>query len=320
MREEAFLHWMLEQPDDTTVRLVFADWLEENNDPRGELLRLSHMLTQNVDVPDRPGREARLRSLVSTGVRAVGPHWTNSLGMQFVWVPAGIFLMGSPPSEAERQDDETPHQVALTSGFYLGVHAVTQAQWEAVMGINPSRFRGQDQPVECVSWEDCEEYCKQLALRVGLGREAPSPYRLPTEAEWEYACRAGTSTAFYFGKSISTSQANYHTNYIHDGGEKGKYRQETTPVGSFPDNAWGLADMHGNVFEWCSDWYTAYPGEDVTNPHGQGTGDVRVLRGGSWHSLAGRCRSASRGWGAPGYRGSDVGFRVCFRVAAQYVI
>jgi uncharacterized protein (TIGR02996 family) len=320
MREEAFLLGMLEQPDDITLRLVFADWLEENNDPRGELLRLTHSLTHNIDLPNRAGREERLRSLLATGVRPVGPRWTNSLGMQFTWVPPGIFVMGSPPHEAERQDNETPRHVTLNRGFYLGVHAVTQVQWEAVMGTNPSRFRGEDRPVECVSWEDCQDFCKQLALKVGLGREAPCAYRLPSEAEWEYACRAGTTTPFYFGYSLSTHQANYHTNYGRDREDKGKYRQETTSVGTFPENAWGLADMHGNVYEWCADWYSAYTGADVKDPQGHASGDVRVLRGGCWNSLAGRCRSACRGWTAPGYRGSDVGFRICFRVEPQYVI
>jgi uncharacterized protein (TIGR02996 family) len=320
MTEKAFLLGMLEQPDDPVPRLVFADWLEERGDPRGELLRLTHALTQTIDCPDRRAREARLRALLAEGVRPVGPHWTNTLGMQFAWVAPGAFLMGSPSQEPERQDDETRHRVTLTKGFFLGAHPVTQAQWRAVLGGNPSRFPGDDRPVECVSWEDCREFCQALRDKDGLQQGLPSPYRLPTEAEWEYACRAGTTTPFASGEALTPYEANYLTNYRWDSGPKGKYRQETTPVGSFSANAWGLADLHGNVFEWCADWYAAYPAEAVTDPLGQKHANVRVLRGGSWHSLVGRCRSACRGWGAPGYRGSDVGCRVCFRMDYNYTI
>jgi formylglycine-generating enzyme required for sulfatase activity len=193
----------------------------------------------------------------------------------------------------------------------MGVEPVTQGQWHAVMGSQPSRFAGDDRPVECVSWEDCREFCENLSLKTGLGREGPSPYRLPTEAEWEYACRAGTSGAYFFGETLATTQANYHSN--------GRPR-ETAPASRLAANAWGLRGLHGNVFEWCADWYGPYPAGAVRDPSGPGAGEVRCLRGGSWNSLAGRCRSACRGWAAPGYRGSDVGLRVCFRVDQHYVI
>jgi uncharacterized protein (TIGR02996 family) len=318
--EKAFLQGMLEQPDDPVPRLVFADWLEEQGDPRGELIRLTHLLTQNPEVFDRSVQETRLRSLLAAGVQPVGPRWTNSLGMQFAWVSPGQFLMGSPFHEPERQEDETRHRVTLSRGFYLGVHPVTQAQWQAVMGTNPSRFQDPTRPVECVSWEDCQEFCQHLREADGLESGLPSPYRLATEAEWEFACRGGTTTPFSFGESISPKQANFHTSYRSETRPTDKARQETTPVGQFPSNAWGLADMHGNVYEWCADWYAPHPVTAVSDPTGPDKGNVRVLRGGSWHSLAGRCRSSSRGWGAPGYRGSDVGCRVCFRMDYCYAI
>src|ERR1035441_3406412 len=170
--------------------------------------------------------------------------FTNSLGMKFVWIAPGNFMMGSPKEEKLRNDNETQHKVSLTKGFYRGVHLVTQEQWKEVMGNNPSFFKGEKNlPVETVSWDDCQDFIKKL-------REKDKKiYRLPTEAEWEYSCRAGTKTPFHFGETISTDQANYNGNHIYGNGKKGVYRQKTTPVGSFPANAWGLHDMHGNVWE-----------------------------------------------------------------------
>jgi formylglycine-generating enzyme required for sulfatase activity len=159
-----------------------------------------------------------------------------------------------------------------------------------------------------------------LNLKEGLGTGVTAPYRLPTEAEWEYACRAGTSTPFFFGDLLSPDQANYHSNYPSPGVTAIKSRGETSLVGSFAANTWGLHDLHGNVFEWCADWYASYPDTDVEDPRTQTGGTVRVVRGGSWHSLMRRCRSACRGWGAPTYRGSDVGFRACFRLESDYIL
>ena len=208
-------------------------------------------------------------------------HFTNSIGMKFVWIPPGIFLMGSPEEEKERRDHETQHKVTLSKGFFMGVHLVTQEQWQAVMGNNPSNFKGEKNlPVETVSWEDCQEFIKKLRVK------DKKPYRLPTEAEWEYACRAGTKTPFCFGDAISTDQANYDGNHIYGNGKKGKYREKTTPVGSFPANAWGLFDMHGNLWEWCQDWFGDYPQNDVVDPQGPNEGQYRVLRGGSWHDYS----------------------------------
>lgn len=179
--------------------------------------------------------------------------FTNSIGMKFVWIRPGTFMMGSPKEEAGRRVDELQHQVTLSKGFYMGVYTVTQEQWQRVMGNNPSHFKGEKNlPVEQVTWDDCQEFIKKL-------REKDiKPYRLPTEAEWEYACRAGMTTPFNFGETISTDQANYNGNYAYGNGKKGKYREKPTPVGSFHANAWGLHDMHGNVFQWCQDRYGKY--------------------------------------------------------------
>jgi formylglycine-generating enzyme required for sulfatase activity len=234
--------------------------------------------------------------------------------MRFVWIAPGTFLMGSPPTEKDRGNDETLHQVTLTHGFFLGVCPVTQAQWLAVMGRNPSRRNtrasgpGANCPVENVSWEDCEEFCKKLSKLDG------KVYRLPTEAEWEFACRAGTTTPFCTGPTISTDQANYDGNWTYDGGKKGVYRKATTPVGSFPPNAWGLVDMHGNVWEWCADWYGEYP-DGVFDPLGPAFGEERVLRGGSWVYGPRGARSACRERHAPTFTTPDAGCRVCFTSA-----
>jgi formylglycine-generating enzyme required for sulfatase activity len=228
----------------------------------------------------------------------------GNIGMRFAWIPPGTFLMGSPPNEESRSDDETQHRVTLSSGFHLGIHPVSQAQWQAVMGNNPSHFQGADRPVEQVSWDDCQDFCARLNQATG------QRFRLPTEAEWEYACRAGTTTPFSFGATISTEQANYDGNYTYGKGKRGTYRQQTTPVGSFPANAWGLFDMHGNVWEWCHDWYGPYAAGDINYPQGINNGDARVLRGGSWYGIPSWCRSANRYRRAPGYRLYRIGCRL----------
>jgi formylglycine-generating enzyme required for sulfatase activity len=234
-------------------------------------------------------------------------NFTNSMGMKFAWIPLGSFVMGSPKDEKLRRDNETQHKVTLTKGFYMGVHTVTQEQYETVMGNNPSKFKGEKNlPVETVSWDDCQEFIKKLRDK------NKKLYRLPTEAEWEYACRAGTKTPFHFGETISTDQANYNGDFTYGDGKEGVYRKKTTPVGSFPANAWGLHDMHGNVWQWCEDWYADYPQKDVVDPQGPEKGKGRVLRGGSWDAIPGNCRSAPRHGFEPGRRLSSIGFRLCF--------
>jgi formylglycine-generating enzyme required for sulfatase activity len=260
-----------------------------------------------VLLPAREEQETTVTDAGSAG-KIPGELVTVQLGgglaMKFAWCPPGTFRMGSPPTEEKRGDDETPHRVTLTKGFYLGVHAVTQAQWKAVMGSNPSDFKGDDRPVEFVSWKDCQEFCEKLGAKTGRR------FRLPTEAEWEYACRAGTTTPFHFGETIFTNQANFDGDRTYGKGKKGVFRKETTPVGSFPANAWGLYDMHGNVAEWCQDRYGPYPSEAVKDPQGDLKGGARVLRGGSWGDDPRDCRAASRNWSAPADRDVNVGCRV----------
>jgi len=315
--EAAFVQAMQESPEDATLRLVFADWLEERGDPRGELIRLLHTLTQAVKVRGRDKLEDRLRSLLAAGVQPVGPFITNSLGMKFAWIPAGTFLMGSPKEEKGRMrgNHESEHQATLSKGFYLGIHLVTQAVWQPVMGNNwrSSDYpQGADLPVEYVSWQNCREFCQRLSEGDGCS------YRMPTEAEWEYACRAGTTTPFYFGGTISTDQANYDGNFPYATRKKGVWRNKATPAGSFPPNAWGLYDMHGNVFEWCSDGYGEYPNGEVVDPQGTADERSRVLRGGSYNHAAKHARSAFRLIEDPRASGNLYGFRVAMTPAPTH--
>jgi formylglycine-generating enzyme required for sulfatase activity len=227
--------------------------------------------------------------------------------MSFVLIPAGSFIMGSPAAEPERDPDERQHPVTISKPFYLQTTQVTQKQWAQVMGINPSRFKdcGGDCPVDSISWEDAQEFIRRLNQQ-----ERVNKYRLPSEAEWEYACRAGTSTPFYTGRCVSTNEANYNGNSPLSGCPKGENRKRSLPVSSFPANPWGLYDMHGNVWEWCQDWYGDYPTGHVTDPTGPACGEKRVLRGGSWVCVAWGIRSAIRSWLRPGDRGGVIGFRL----------
>jgi formylglycine-generating enzyme required for sulfatase activity len=257
--------------------------------------------------PQRSAWQARVVALLAEGVRPCVPGRSVRLGrgveMTFSFIPPGSFLMGSPPDEEARREDESQHRVTLTQGFYLGIHPVTQAQWQAVLGSNPSHFQGTRLPVNTVSWEDCQEFCGKLSERDG------QRYRLPSEAQWEYACRAGTTTPFHFGPTISTDQVNYNGNYIYGQGKKGIYRKKMTAVGSFPANAWGLFDLHGEVWEWCQDALGQYGHKDATDPLNDKV-DYRVLRGGSWLGDPGECRAAFRNRDAPVLRYRGFGCRV----------
>jgi formylglycine-generating enzyme required for sulfatase activity len=224
----------------------------------------------------------------------------DKVTMHFVWCPPGTFLMGSPPGEAGRHDDEVQHRVTLTKGFYLAEVPMTQEQWQAVMGSNPSKFMGDHRPVESVTWDECQDFCRKLSARNG------KRYRLPTEAEWEYACRAGTTMAYCGGDGPGALKK---VGWCSHDGTYGSAR-ETKAVGGLLPNAWGLYDMHGNVWEWCADWYTAYPPNDVTDPQGGRYGDARVLRGGCWFNVPRDCRSAYRLSDAPGNRDDTSGCRV----------
>ena len=231
-----------------------------------------------------------------------------------VWIPGGTFVMGSPITEEESYDDEVQHTVTV-SGFYMSRYEVTQREYLAVVGTNPSYFPGDlNRPVEHVNWFDSTQYCDVLNMRERLG--SGWVYRLPTEAEWEYACRAGTTTPFHYGQDLLSGMANFNgrSEYIGGVGTRtnvsGTYLDRTTAVGSYAPNAFGLYDMHGSVDEWCLDWGGDYSTGSVVNPRGPASGSIRVIRGGCWYNEAKVCRSAMRiGGCGPGYRNFGFGFR-----------
>ena len=219
-------------------------------------------------------------------------------GIPVRWIPPGSFMMGSPDSEEERDSDETQHEVVLSQGFFMAKTESTQGQWELVMGSNPSNFKGTDRPVDQVSWYEAVEYCRKLTAKQCTEGILPEgwEWRLPTEAEWEYAARAGTTGPRY-GELDAI------------GWWDGNSGRQTHPVSQKAANAWGLHDMIGNVWEWCSDWYGYYSTGSVTDPTGPSSGSSRVYRGGGWYSDAMFARSANRYWCDPGNRNCNLGFR-----------
>jgi formylglycine-generating enzyme required for sulfatase activity len=248
----------------------------------------------------------------------------NSLGLKFALIPAGVFLMGSAETEAGRRCNESPqHEVAVTRPFYLGLYPVTQEQYEKVTGVNPARFNrdgggGPDYPVEQVSWLDAVAFCKKLSA-LPEEKEAGRVYRLPTEAEWEYACRAGTTTAFGHGAMLSAAQANFDGAFPYGGVDRGESAGKTSRVGAYPANNYKLHDLHGNVWEWCADWFhdSYYRRSPRNDPPGPASGQFRVLRGGCWRSHAATCRAAYRNALAPHHRDIYTGFRVVATLAAK---
>ncbi len=241
------------------------------------------------------------------------------INLEMVLIPGGTFTMGSPDDEPERSGSEGPQHEVTVSDFFMGKYQVTQEQWRIVadypqvnieLKSDPSEFNGDRLPVEQVSWNEAVEFCDRLTAKTGRS------YQLPSEAQWEYACRAGTNTPFAFGKTLSTDLANYDGNYTYNDGPKGDDRNQTTAVGTFYPNAFGLYDMHGNVWEWCADdWHSNYEGAptdgSVWNASNDSGSDPRkVLRGGSWIDNPGGCRSVCRYVNASGTRNNDFGFRV----------
>ena len=225
---------------------------------------------------------------------------------RFRWIEPGIFSMGSPETEVERRDNEFLHQVTISKGFWLADTVCTQVLWQVIMGDNPAHFNdNNNKPVERVSWDDVQVFIKNLNDHV-----ENLAARLPTEAEWEYACRAGTETPFSFGSNITTEQVNYDGNYPYAGGKKDIFRGETLAVKSLPANAWGLYEMHGNVWEWCHDWYEEYPKNNISDPQGPPSGAGRIIRGGSWRGSGRDVRSAIRSGFGPDYRDFNLGFRL----------
>ncbi|AFY31543.1 bifunctional serine/threonine-protein kinase/formylglycine-generating enzyme family protein [Calothrix sp. PCC 7507] len=240
--------------------------------------------------------------------------FTEELGrdipLEMVQIPGGKFVMGSSPEEKERHQDEGPKHTVVIKTFYISKFPITQKQYQAVMNENPSRFIGRQRPVEQVSWDDAIAFCRQLSQQTGKN------YQLPSEAQWEYACRAGTNTPFHFGETITSALGNYDPNFTYGLAPQGKYLQETTVVGSFPPNAFGLYDMHGLVWEWCQDiYFDSYNGAPTDGsarisdrPH------HRLLRGGSWGDKPGDCRSANRIKYPQNFRSLLHGFRVVLSV------
>lgn len=230
----------------------------------------------------------------------------NGLSLTMVKIPAGSFMMGSPSSEEQSENEEKPQYKVNLKAFYLGQTEVTQSQYQVIMGGNPSSFKGAELPAEQVSWLDAKEFCKRLSQKTG------KIYGLPSESQWEYACRAGTTTPFVFGDTITTDTANYDGNYIYGKVAKGVHRKKTTVVNTFPPNAFGLFDMHGNVWEWCEDiWHDNYQGAPADgSPWGSENDSFRLLRGGSWDDRPNYCRSALRYRSSAVYRHITFGFRV----------
>jgi formylglycine-generating enzyme required for sulfatase activity len=304
---------------DVTSEGPMGMWVEELEalGVSKELIRLlGRCVSPRPEV--RPADAAELAAELARLLAAPRPARliTNSIGMKLTLIPAGTFLMGSPDTEPERTADEGPlHEVAISEDFYLGVYPVTQREYEAIVGQNPAYFHkgfqgGPDHPVEQVNWDEAVAFCQRLS-NLPAEKAAGRAYRLPTEAEWEYACRAGTTTPFWFGTSASSKHANFDGRNPYGGASKGSYLERTSKVGSYPANPWGLFDMHGNVWEWCSDWFDEnyFRNNDNNDPKGP-PGNRRVLRGGAWDNGSQGCRSACRDGNDPGGRSGNFGFRV----------
>jgi uncharacterized protein (TIGR02996 family) len=327
--EAALLSAIAADPADPLPWRALADWLDEHGQAdRAELARLTLRLRLERGHAEHASWQERVRALLAGGVKPCVPVLTNSAGVRFALVPPGTFRAGSPDYEEYQDTDdfykregEMPREVELTRACWLGVVPVTQGQFAKVMGRNPSAFsaggemadrvRGMDTscfPVEMVSWHDAVAFCRTLS-ELPAEKKAGRSYRLPTDAEWEYACRAGTTTTYQFGDVLTHAQAHF----ARDRWERTGWNGRTHKVGARKPNAFGLYDMHGTVWEWCADWfdpssdYGAHPRRD---PQGPATGTDRVLRGGAWDVDADGCRSAYRNANVPEAANDRNGFRV----------
>ncbi len=316
MIQELYDRLLVNFPQEKETAVAWSEHLnelEKQKEREIEQAELETRFQQQMEQQDFAAAERTLKKLASLGqdvatkmariVRTV--TFPGGVKMRFRWIPPGSYMRGSPANEALRKEDEGPHQVVISQGFWLGETEVTQAQWQGIMNHNPSFFKGKQRPVEQVSFVLAQTFftfCNSDGQNL----------RLPTEAEWEYACRAGSTTPFHTGKTLTDDQANFDASEPYNTQKKGNYRGETTHVGSFPANRWGLYDMHGNVWEWCSDKYGFYPTIKVTDPSGNPTFKQvpRVLRGGGWADYAQVCRSASRFKAPAQAAGHNIGLRV----------
>jgi formylglycine-generating enzyme required for sulfatase activity len=309
----------LKKPIDKGLELIFSKLLAKDIQQRyqsvEEVLRdFQRQSTPNF-IPtlqkfDFETVTVDVRGNITSRQRRQAQFISENLGsgaiLDMVAIPGGRFVMGSPSTEAGRSNNEGPQRTVNISPFFMGKYPITQEQWEVVMGNNPSDIKGLKRPVEQVSWNNALEFCQKISQKTG------KIYRLPSEAEWEYACRAGTTTPFYFGETITPDLVNYDGNHPYGSAPKGLYRKQTTDVGSFGPNPFGLYDMHGNVWEWCSDkWHDNYSGAPTDGSSWEtGTDNNRVLRAGSWNCNTVYCRSAYRGRHSAVHRSRHLGFRV----------
>jgi len=328
VNEETFLSALRDDPSDEVTWLALADYFDDSGQPaRAELLRLTRRL-RAMPLDQRDGVRVRVVALLRAGVRPVVVERVNSIGMRFALVPPGRFLMGAPAHEPGRNDDEHPHEVILTRPFWLGVFPVTQRQWRQLTGNNSSLFSPtgfcrdevegmstDDFPVDSTSYNEVQAFLtnlKALPAEAALGW----PYRLPSEAEWEYACRGGGFPEPFClaapSASLAGGQANFESESPTAGTDPAPSLKRTSTVGSYEPNPLGLFDMHGNVWEWCHDWYgdSYYYHSPPRDPTGPAEGERRAQHGGSWDSGARYCRAAHRARVMPD--DADAGFRVAF--------
>jgi formylglycine-generating enzyme required for sulfatase activity len=312
--EEAGLDLIMQALHDESMQVKFTAYslLKDRNDLKIKPQFHDYLPTFEFDVitVDAYGKEnSRRKSFAHFFPEDLG----DGVLLDMVYIPGGTFIMGSPGTESGRKASESPQHQVIVPAFYAGKYPITQAQWQAVMGNNPSHFKGKKRPVENVGWNEAVEFCRKLSEKTG------KIYRLLSEAEWEYACRARTTTPFYFGETITPDLVNYNGDHPFCGAPRERYRKQTIDVGSFPPNPFGLYDMHGQLLEWCSDkWHINYDCAPTDGSSWEtGTNNYPVLRGGSWVNGAAGCRAAYRIYGSVGSSNwhGNWGFRVAVALA-----